>query len=80
MALRSDNLIKIWGADAFLNAEGTRTHVIVRENGHYFGKCLAFDPPNMAPVGMDNKVRTITMGKLFILVPFLLSRERCKLD
>ena len=53
---RSDIPIKIWGADAFLNTEGSRTHAVVRERGHYFGNCIAFDPPDKAPVGMDNKV------------------------
>ena len=44
------------GGGGFLEAEGLETHVIVRESGHYFGTCIAFDPPDMAPVGMDNKV------------------------
>ena len=54
--------MKIWGADAFLKTEGSRTHMIVREKGHYFGNCIAFDPPDMAPVGMDNKVLGNPMG------------------
>ena len=37
-------------------AEGVGSSVIVREKGHYFGKCIYFDPPDLAPVGMDNKV------------------------
>ena len=44
------------GGGGFLEPEGLATHVIVREKGHYFGTCIAFDPPDMAPVGMDNKV------------------------
>ena len=59
---RSDIPMKIWGADAFLKTEGSRTHMIVREKGHYFGNCIAFDPPDMAPVGMDNKVLGNPMG------------------
>ena len=55
--LRSDIQIKIKGADAFLKTDGSRKHVIVREDGHYFGSCFAFDPPDKAPVGMDNKVK-----------------------
>ena len=38
-------------------AEGAGSSVIVREKGHYFGNCIYFDPPDMAPIGMDNKVR-----------------------
>ena len=38
-------------------AEGAGASVIVREKGHYYGNCIFFDPPDMAPVGMDNKVR-----------------------
>ena len=33
--------------------------MIVREEGHYYGNCIAFDPPDTAPVGMDNKVMII---------------------
>ena len=36
-------------------AEGVGSSVIVREKGHYFGNCIYFDSPDMAPVGMDNK-------------------------
>ena len=31
-------------------------HAIVREEGHYFGNCVFFHPPNVAPIGHDNKV------------------------
>ena len=55
LGLRSDIPISIY-KDGFLDAEAIRTHVIVREKGHYFGNCIVFDPPDMAPVGMDNKV------------------------
>ena len=48
-------------------AEGAGSSVIVREKGHYFGKCIYFDSPGMAPVGMDNKVRekAKSNGELF---------------
>ena len=36
---------------------GSRIHRISRDDGHYFGNCIAFDPPGIAPVGMDNKVK-----------------------
>ena len=39
------------------DVKNVRTHVIVREKGHYFGNCIVFDHPGMAPSGMDNKVR-----------------------
>ena len=55
---RSDIPIQIWDVDGFMNGEGLRTHAIVRDGGHYYGNCIAFDPPDMAPVGMDNKVCT----------------------
>ena len=32
------------------------SHAVVRERGHYFGTCLFFNPPGLAPIGMDNKV------------------------
>ena len=56
--LRSDLRTRIWGNDK--NVENARTHVIIREKGHYFGNCIAFDHPGMSPVGMDNKVNGMT--------------------
>ena len=56
MDFRSDIPFQIWDIDGFMNGEGLRTHVIVRDGGHYYGNCIAFDPPDMAPVGMDSKV------------------------
>ena len=32
------------------------SHAVVRERGHYFGTCIFFNPPDLAPIGMDNKV------------------------
>ena len=44
---------------SIITAEELGTHVIVREDGHYFGTCVFFNPPDMAPVGMDNKVHNM---------------------
>ena len=46
--------------DSIIATEELGTHVIVREDGHYFGTCVFFNPPDMAPVGMDNKVQLET--------------------
>ena len=59
---RSDIAMEVFPEDVINNrpvAEGVGSSVIVREKGHYFGKCIYFDPPDMAPVGMDNKVNKV---------------------
>ena len=59
---RSDIAMEVFPEDVINNspvAEGVGSSVIVREEGHYFGKCIYFDPPDMAPVGMDNKVNMV---------------------
>ena len=47
--------------DSIITTEDLGTHVIVREDGHYFGTCIFFNPPDRAPVGMDNKVHNMCM-------------------
>ena len=63
---RSDIPVQIWGVDSFMSGEGLRTHIIARDGGHYYGNCIAFDPPDMAPVGMDNKVITTQSAILYL--------------
>ena len=62
--LRSDIFTQIWANDK--DIENVRTHVIIREKGHYFGNCIVLDPPGVAPVGMDNKVCTNEKHEFFL--------------
>ena len=48
-------------SDSIIAPEDLGTHAIVREDGHYFGTCIFFNPPDRAPVGMDNKVHNLCM-------------------
>ena len=76
--LRSD-ISKIIHANQSLDdVENVRTHVIVREKGHYFGNCIVFDHPGMSPAGMDNKVRNVQVGMRN--KNFIIYLHRCKLD
>ena len=46
-----EEYIEKYMAEGFLGS-----HAVVRDGGHYFGTCLFFNPPDLAPIGMDNKV------------------------
>ena len=46
-----EEYIEKYMAEGFLGS-----HAVVRDGGHYFGTCLFFNPPDFAPIGMDNKV------------------------
>ena len=52
---RSDIPTEILASDIEEFSSVMGMHAIVREGGHYFGNCVYFNPPNVAPIGHDNK-------------------------
>ena len=56
--------MKILASDVDKFSSMIGMHAIVREEGDYFGNCVYFNPPNVAPIGHDNKVCTYILGRI----------------